>query len=602
MKSPQWEVLRGSEIAPLAKFFPPKFARETSKVNLLLSLLPLSFFPAHAFQFLAMATEIKPLPRLRVAKAVSTLTPEQKYWSTFSSQTLLPTPTSTPITHISSNSPSILPSSSSLPSLAQSQSYIAITTGPRLQLLSTTTLKPVRTITRTTSSFHGATVRRDGRLALAGSESGTIQAFDSSSRAILKTWSGEHRQPVWVTKWHPTEPTTAMSCSDDGSVRLWDLPAERSTWVGFGHTDYVRCGGWVGDGAALMVSGGYDRAVRLWDPRVGAGGEGGGARATVMEFRLKDPVEEVLATPAGTALLAAAGEKIAVLDLVAARPLHVLKNHQKTVTSLAFASQGRRLLSGALDGHVKVFDTDSWSVVAGFKYPSPILALDVVASGADREDKHICVGMQSGLLSIRTRLSGAAKAKNREKEKEMEALIAGKIEEHDRALAKRKRGRGWEKRLRGKDYTGEGADIVIDGNARGKIRKGSPWEVALRKGQYEQALDIVLEKGERTEILTLLTALVHRSALRTALKGRNAQMLMPLLKWLNKAIQDPRHVRLTTDTAMLVLDLYGENMGQSPEIDHTIARLHEQVRQSVEIAQTSWSTLGMLETLKQEKV
>jgi len=433
---------------------------------------------------------------------------------------------------------------------------------------------------------------------LAGSESGTLQAFDSSSRAILKTWSGEHRQPVWVAKWHPTAPTTAMSCSDDGTVRLWDLPAERSAWAGFGHADYVRCGGWVGTAAALLVSGGYDRAVRLWDPRVGAGGEGGGGRATVMEFRLKDPVEEVLATPAGTALLAAAGEKIAVLDLVAARPLHVLKNHQKTVTSLAFASQGRRLLSGALDGHVKVFDTDDWSVVAGFKYPSPILALDVVASGADREDRHICVGMQSGLLSIRTRLSGTAKAKNREKEKEMEALVAGKIEEHDRALGKRKRGRGWEKRLRGKDYTGEGADIVIDGNARGRIRKNSEWEVALRKGRYEQALDIVLEKGDRTDTLTLLTALVHRSALRTALKGRNAQMLMPLLKWLHKAIQDPRHVRLTTDTAMLVLDLYGENMGQSPEIDHTIARLHEQVRQSVEIAQTSWSTLGMLETLK----
>ena len=302
--------------------------------------------------------------------------------------------------------------------------------------------------------------------------------------------------------------------------------------------------------------------------------------------------------PGGTTLLGAAGEKVVVLDLVAARPMQMLRNHQKTVTSLAIASRGAKVLTGALDGHVKVFNTESWSVVAGFKYPSPVLALDLVAAGSSREDRHLCVGMQSGLLSIRTRLSGAAKAAKREKEMEMEALAAGEIEQYDRVQGKRKRGRGWEKRLRGKDYTGEGADIIIDGNERGKIRNHSKWERALRKGQYETALDLVLETNKRDEILTLLTALVHRSALRTALKNRNAQTLLPLLKWLRSAILDPRYVRLTTDTTMIVLDLYGEHLGQSPEFDKLIERLHENVRQSLEVAQICWSTAGMLETLR----
>lgn len=542
-----------------------------------------------------MAAEVTPLPRIKFAAAPSTQTPEQKYWSTFSSQTLLPTPTSSPITHISTNSPALLPSTSS--SLTPSSSYIAITTGPRLQLLSAQTLKPLRTITRTTSSFHGASVRRDGRIVLVGSESSAIQAFDTSSRAILKTWSGEHKQPVWVTKWHPQDLTGAMSCSDDGTVRLWDLPAEKSSWRGWGHGDYVRCGGFVGTAGNLIVSGSYDRSIRLWDPRIGGGGEEK-AKSTVMHFQLGDPVETVLPMPGGTTLLGAAGEKVVVLDLVAARPMQMLRNHQKTVTSLALASQGTKVLTGALDGHVKVFDTENWSVVAGFKYPSPVLALDLVAAGSGREDRHLCVGMQSGLLSIRTRLSSEAKAAKREKEKEMEALAAGEIEQYDRAQGKRKRGRGWEKRLRGKDYTGESADIIIDGNERGKIRNHSKWERALRKGQYETALDLVLETNNRDEILTLLTALVHRSALRTALKNRNAQTLLPLLKWLRSAILDPRYVRLTTDTTMIVLDLYGEHLGQSPEVDKLIERLHQNVRQSLEVAQVCWSTAGMLETLR----
>lgn len=355
--------------------------------------------------------------------------------------------------------------------------------------------------------------------------------------------------------------------------------------------------GVAGGGSGLVVSGSYDRSIRLWDPRIGTGH--GGSSGSVMHFALKDPVEAVCPMPGGTRVLGAAGEKIVVLDLVAARPLEVLRNHQKTVTCLALAGQGQRVISGALDGHVKVFDTESWSVVAGFKYPSPVLALDVVAAGTGaREDRHLCVGMQSGLLSIRTRLSGAAKVKKREKEREMKALLEGKIEEHDRVLGKRKRGKGWEKRFRGKDFTGEGADIIIDTNDGIKPHKTTEWEHALRKGRYSASLDIVLENGSKPDILTALTALIHRSALRTALKDRNASTLMPLLKWLNKVIQEPRYVRLITDTAMLVLELYGENLGESKEVDNTIKRLHEHVRQSIEVAQTSFCTLGMLEMLK----
>ena len=157
------------------------------------------------------------------------------------------------------------------------------------------------------------------------------------------------------------------------------------------------------------------------------------------------------------------------------------------------------MLTGALDGHVKVFETTGWNVVAGLKYPSPILSLSVIPS-REGEDKHVAVGMQSGVLSIKTRLSGQQKAAAREREKEMKALMEGRIEEYDRANKKRKRaarGKGWEKRLRGKDFTGEGADIVIDVKARGKVNQQRPWGNALRWGQYGKALDLVLESKVR---------------------------------------------------------------------------------------------------------
>jgi U3 small nucleolar RNA-associated protein 15 len=217
-----------------------------------------------------------------------------------------------------------------------------------------------------------------------------------------------------------------------------------------------------------------------------------------MVFKHAAPVEAVLPMPSGTAVLASSDNVISVLDIVAAKPINMLRNHQKTVTALSLANNGERLLSGALDGHVKVFETTGWNVVAGMKYSSPILSLNVIPS--QKEDKHIAVGLQSGLLSIKTHLSGEQKAQAKEREKEMKALMEGKIDEYDKQNKKRKLGKGWEKRIRGKDFVGESADIVIEGNARGKITSGHQWAHALRAGQYAKALDLALETTVRTPL------------------------------------------------------------------------------------------------------
>lgn len=428
---------------------------------------------------------------------------------------------------------------------------------------------------------------------VAGDETGAIQVFDVNSRAILKTWK-EHKQPVWTTRFSPTELTTLMSASDDRTVRLWDLPSQESVTTFVGHQDYVRSGAFMlGQASSLVVSGSYDQTVKIWDPRASA--------RAVMTFKHAAPVESVLPMPTGTTILAAADNQISVLDLVAGRPLQLLQNHQKTVTSLCLASNGTRLVSGGLDGHLKVFETAAWNLVAGSKYSSPILSLSVVSSGLAREDRHLAVGMQSGVLSIKTRLSGQQKVKERERQKEMQALIEGNIEEFDRKTAK-KRPRGWEKRFRGRDFTGEGADIIIGGNDRERPKKVARWERSLQKGEYAAALDQVLEEGHLTSTMTLLTALRHRSAMRTALSNRDDVSLQPILMWVCKFVTDPRYVPMCVDVGMLIMDLYSSQMGQSPEIDGLMKRLHQRARQEVERAHQAWRTNGMLGMLNANRI
>lgn len=463
-----------------------------------------------------------------------------------------------------------------------------------MQIYSIRTRKLLRTITRFDDTVRGTDVRPDGRVVATGDDTGAVQVFDVGSRAILKTWK-DHKQPVWVARFSPSDPTSIFTASDDRTVRLWDLPSEHSARTFVGHGDYVRSGGFMPGSlasAGLVVSGSYDRTVRLWDPRV--------ENRAAMVFKMAAPIESVLPMPSGTTVLASADNKIAVLDIVAGKPLHMIQSHQKTVTSLALASNGERLLSGALDGHMKVFETTGWNMVSGSKYPSPILSLRVITTGTAQEDKHIAVGMQSGLLSIKTRLSGQQKVRERERKKEMQALLEGKLEEHDRKVAKQKklRGSGWEKRLRGRDFIGEGVDIVIEGQDRKRRKKEQPWEHDLRKARYSAALDQVLASSDKTAQLTLLTALRHRSALRASLQGRDEETLQPVLRWVYKNITEPRLVNLSVEVAMNVLDIYSGNLGQSVQIDKLVERLHRRVRDEVEMAQQACQTKGMLDMLK----
>ncbi|KAI1845114.1 hypothetical protein JX265_002801 [Neoarthrinium moseri] len=530
-----------------------------------------------------MAAEVAPLPQLKLPQGPSPITAEQRYWKSFKSHLRIPSPTQYPITHITF--PATNPNSFN----SAGSDFFAVTTGTRVQIYSIRTRKLVKTVTRFTDIARSGDVRRDGKILVAGDDTGKIQVFDINSRAILKTWT-THKQPVWKTQFSPADLTTLMSTSDDKTVRLWDLPSNDSTSTFVGHSDYVRCGAFMpGTMSNMLVSGSYDSTVKLWDPRAPAN--------AVMTFKHANPVEDVLPLPSGTTILAAAESQISVLDLVAAKPLHLITNHQKTVTSLSLASGGKRVVSGGLDGHVKVFETTGWNVVAGAKYPSPILSVKVITSGANGDDRHLAVGMQSGVMSLKTRLTGPEAAREREREKEMQALLAGTIASHDKTKRKRKGRVAEANRL---DLVGEGADVVIAGNpaSRNKSAKEKPWQKDLRRGHFASALDRVLDSSSKQyshlTVLTLLVALRHRSALREALEGRDEETVQPILHWVQKHIVDPRYVSVCVDVSMHLLDLYSEFVDGSNELEDSFRLLHRRVRREIETAQMATQTGGML--------
>ena len=178
-----------------------------------------------------------------------------------------------------------------------------------------------------------------------------------------------------VTKFSPLATTQVLSCSDDTTVKIWDVPSQTAVSTFISHTDYVRSGQFHSTNPHLVLTGSYDATVRLFDSRSGEcemvmGGTSARGSTT--------PVEQVLMFPSGTVALSSSGPILRAWDLVAGgRCTRALSNHQKTVTSLAFDSNACRLLTGGLDHMVKVYDVSSYKVVHTMRYPASILCLGI---------------------------------------------------------------------------------------------------------------------------------------------------------------------------------------------------------------------------------
>jgi U3 small nucleolar RNA-associated protein 15 len=80
--------------------------------------------------------------------------------------------------------------------------------------------------------------------------------------------------------------------------------------------------------------------------------------------------------------------------------------------------------------------------------------------------------------------------------------------------------------------------------------------------------------------------------------NRDEVTLQPILRWIIKNISDYRITQLTTDVALVVLDLYADQLGRSEEIDQLVNALMARVKVAVDASQSAWSVKGMVDMLQ----
>uniref|UniRef100_A0A182NFN7 U3 small nucleolar RNA-associated protein 15 homolog n=1 Tax=Anopheles dirus TaxID=7168 RepID=A0A182NFN7_9DIPT len=394
----------------------------------------------------------------------------------------------------------------------------AVTASVRVQIYNPITKLVVKNIAKFQEAAHGGAFRKDGNLLVAGDDLGKVRLFDVTTRTILRFFEG-HKAPVHRT-FFTADGHHVASFSDDRTVGYWDIATENHLHSFAGHEDYVRAGCTSPNSPNIILSGGYDRKIRMFDTRV---------KDCVMTVDHGQPVESLVFLPSGGIFIGAGGTSVNVYDaLSGGRQLAQLSQHHKTVTCLQLASDGKRLFSGSLDRHVKVYDVATYQVVHTIDSSNAILSL-----GISKNDDTLVTGMVDGLIAIYRREGdprekddqGKQSSKSRHKhifqlaDEQVDEFRYERIEGHDRML---------------------------------------------RQYEYKKALDAVMLNKVRgmwpEKVVALMKELIRRKGLHRALEDRESEYLVKFINFLSRHIGDYRFSPVLVDASNILLDVYEDQM------------------------------------------
>lgn len=187
-----------------------------------------------------------------------------------------------------------------------------------------------------------------------------------------------HDGPVRSVSFSPNG-QLVLSGGDDNTIRLWDIATGENVKTLRGHGSAVRACQFSPDGQ-WVLSGGQDQRVRLWN--VAGYQEVRVLHATVFEGH-EDAVLSARFSSDGRQIVTASRDRTASLwDAASGQRLRQFKEgHEFLATSAVFFSDGRRLATGAGDNSVRIWDLTAGTQLAVLQPTGRIGTLAVSPDG-----------------------------------------------------------------------------------------------------------------------------------------------------------------------------------------------------------------------------
>ncbi len=202
---------------------------------------------------------------------------------------------------------------------------------------------------------------RDGQRFVTASQDGTIRICDGESLQLENTLQSD--QPVTQLCLSQDGTVLASTGSGKGMVQLWNLESGQQTDSFKAHDSSVNGISFSPTGDRIVTAGNpnsFASELRMWDAET---------REQLWEIESEDRIDAVAVSPDGGRVAVGFGHEIRILETNTGDVLGVLRGHtnhtvsrqQAGVNSLAFERDGSRIVSGGVDGRVKLWDAASLS-------------------------------------------------------------------------------------------------------------------------------------------------------------------------------------------------------------------------------------------------